>query len=88
MSIGNTGFHPSYVEDRIYDLMNKPENACGWETYTANLMTDVTDMLETEFPGVQWESFTSEWQNMEGATVSFAWVEDGHLHLIGWDYKF
>ena len=87
MAVGNTKFHPSAVEDRIYDLMAKPENINNSYLYTDNLLLDVVSMIHDEYPSVEWECFASPWHNMEGATISFAWVEDGHLHLIGWDYK-
>lgn len=87
MSLGNTKFHPSTIEDRIYDLMAKPENIYGSDLYTDNLLLDVVNMLHDEYPSIEWECFSTQWNNMEGGTMSFAWIEDGHLHLIGWDYK-
>ena len=43
-------------------------------------------MITKEFPEVEYETFVIK--NVAGIyTQSFAWVEDGHIHLIGWDYK-
>lgn len=87
MSIGNTKFHPSVVEDRIYDLMTKEVNIAGSDSYTGHLLTDVSAMMVKEFPQCEWECFINDWNDKTGATTSFAWIEDGHLHLIGWDIK-
>lgn len=85
MSMGNTGFHPSKIEDRIYDLMTKPENISGSDAYTINLLTDVANMMWEEFRDAEWDAFTRP-NGRGGYTTSFAWIENGHLHLIGWDH--
>lgn len=87
MAFGNSGFHPSYVEDRIYDLMNEPEFLCGFDIYTDSLFGVICDMIKQDFPGVEWEAHVhSTW--IPGVyRMSFAWVEDGHVHLIGWNYE-
>lgn len=79
MSIGNTKWVPSKIENRIYDLMEKEENLYGMEVYTPNLEQDVIKMFNEEFPEISWELF--EHNN----SVSLAFVECGKLHLIGWD---
>lgn len=88
MSIGNVKFYPSCVEDRIYDLMTKENNIAGSDLYTAHLLEDVIHMMTTEFTQCEWESFTNNWHDMTGSSISFAWIENNHLHLIGWDSKF
>ena len=85
MSISNTTFHPSRVEDRIYDLMNQEEYIAGLDLYTESLFNAVHAMITKEFPEVEYETFAV---HSEGVyKQSFAWVEDGHIHLIGWDFK-
>lgn len=84
MSIGNHGFHPSQVEDRIYDLMELSDNIAGMDSYTNNLLVDVCEMMRNEFSYMEWEAFSVK-NDKGGYTMSFAWVEHGHIHLIGWD---
>ena len=85
MSISNTTFHPSHVEDRIYDLMNKDEYIAGIDLYTEDLFNAVHKMITEEFPEVEYETYAT--RSIRGTNTylqSFAWVEDGHIHLIGW----
>ena len=87
MSISNTTFHPSRVEDRIYDLMEQEEYIVGIDLYTENLFTAVHKMITEEFPNVEYETYAT--RSIRSADIylqSFAWVEDGHVHLIGWDF--
>ena len=79
MSIGNNIWHPSKIENRIYELMEKDENFAGMDVYTSNLTNDVIKMFDEEFPNNSWELFESN------KSISLAFVENGHLHLIGWD---
>ena len=88
MSISNTTFHPSRVEDRIYDLMEQEEYTAGIDLYTESLLNAVHNMIIKEFPEVEYETFAV--RSLRGAGIyiqSFAWVEDGHIHLIGWDFE-
>ena len=87
MSISNTTFHPSRVEDRIYDLMEQEEYIVGIDLYTENLFTAVHKMITEEFPSVEYETYaTRSIRSADTYLQSFAWVEDGHIHLIGWDF--
>ena len=87
MSISNTVFHPSRVEDRIYDLMLEEKYIAGTELYTDELFVAVHKMITEEFPEVEYETFTTPSYNDGLFIQAFAWVEDGHIHLIGWEYK-
>lgn len=87
MSISNTTWHPSRVEDRIYDLMNEEEYIAGIDLYTDDLFTAVHKMITEEFPNVEYETYaTKSMRSADTYFQSFAWVEDGHVHLIGWDF--
>ena len=87
MSISNTTFHSSRVEDRIYDLMNEEEYIAGLDLYTEDLFTAVHKMITEEFPNVEYETYaTRSIRSADTYIQSFAWVEDGHIHLIGWDF--
>ena len=87
MSLSNTKFHPSRVEDRIYDLMNKEEYIAGLGIQTESLFLAVYNMMNDEFPEVEWETFTTSTMRPGIYLQSFAWVEDGHIHLIGWHFE-
>ena len=87
MSINNTTFHPSRVEDRIYDLMAEEQFIISTDVYTDTLLFETYKMLEKEFPEVEWEAFATKTPIEDVWMQSFAWVEDGHIHLIGWYYK-
>ena len=86
MSISNTAWHPSRVEDRIYDLMNEEKYIAGIDFYTEGLFIAVHEMIKDEFPDVEWETFISATLRPGISLQSFAWVENGHVHLIGWDF--
>ena len=86
MSVGNCGFHPSIVEDKIYDLMAEEQYVVASDAYTDQLFAAVNEMFTEEFPHIEWQAFCSEWPNMTGGVATFAWVENGHPHLVGWDY--
>lgn len=87
MSISNTTFHPSRVEDRIYDLMMEEQYIVGMGIYTESLFVAVHEMIKKEFPDVEWETFISATLRPGISLQSFAWVENGHIHLIGWEFE-
>ena len=87
MSISNTVFHPSRVENRIYDLMLDEQYIAGIELYTDELFVAVHKMMVEEFPEVEYETFTTPSYNDGLFIQAFAWVENGHVHLIGWEFK-
>ena len=86
VAISNTTtFYPSRVEDCIYDLMTEEEYIAGIDLYTEDLLAAVHKMITEEFPHVEYETYAT--RSIRGADTylkSFAWVEDGHVHLIGW----
>ena len=86
MSLSNTTFHPSRVEDRIYDLMNEEEYIADGDIQTESLFLAIYNMMKEEFPEVEWETFTTPTMRPGVCLQSFAWVEDGHIHLIGWNF--
>lgn len=87
MAIGNCGFHPSLIEDRIYDILDSnPDYLYSSEVYWKNAQDPIIEYLEVT--GVQGSMIASCWQNMEGETTSIAWIEDGHLHHIMLDFKY
>lgn len=87
MSLSNTTFHPSRVEDRIYDLMAEEQYIVDSDVQTESLFLAVYNMMNDEFPEVEWETFTTPTMRPGICLQSFAWVEDGHIHLIGWHFE-
>ena len=87
MSLSNTTFHLSRVEDRIYDLMAEEQYIVDSDVQTESLFLAVYNMMNDEFPEVEWETFTTSTMRPGICLQSFAWVEDGHIHLIGWHFE-
>lgn len=82
---GNGEFVPSFVEDAIYSMMD--DYMLGMETYEEGLVDTITDFLGHNCPGIQWQLGCSEWPDCSGGVCYVSWVEGGHLHMIGFDYK-
>ena len=82
---GNTKFHPSFIEDEIYEMMD--DYIVGSDTYEEGLVSAVTDFLTNYAPVVEWNLACSEWPNCSGGVCYVSWIENGHLHMIGFDYK-
>ena len=83
--LGNTKFHPSFIEDEIYEMMD--DYIVGSDTYEEGLVSAVTDFLTNYAPVVEWNLACSEWPNCSGGVCHVSWIESGHLHMIGFDYK-
>lgn len=85
MSIGSTNFHPSIIEDNIYNLIDREDYIVSSSEYTEKCMDAVGSYLESE--GVQWSSIWSSYRDETGYSVSFAWIEAGRLHHIVLDCR-
>ena len=85
--LGNTKFNPSLIEDEIYGMMD--DYIVGSDTYEEGLVSAVTDFLTnyTPVPVVEWNLGCSEWPNHSGGICYVSWIENGHLHMIGFNYK-
>ena len=83
--LGNTKFNPSFVEDEIYEMMD--DYVEGSDLYNEGLVSAVTDFLTNYNPGVEWNLGCSEWPNCSGGSCFVSWIENGHLHMIAFDYK-
>ena len=83
--LGNTKFNPSFIEDEIYEMMD--DYMVGMDTYNEGLVSAVTDFLTNYNPGVKWNLGCSEWPDCSGGVCYISWIENGHLHMIGFDYK-
>ena len=83
--LGNTKFNPSFIEDEIYGMMD--DYIVGSDTYNEGLMSAVIDFLTNYNPGVEWSLGCSEWPDCSGGVCYVSWIENSHLHMIGFDYK-
>ena len=77
--LGNTKFHPSFIENEIYNMMD--DYIEGFDLYNEGLVSAVTDLLTNYKPGVEWSLGCSN------NTCFVSWIEDGYLHMVGFDYK-
>lgn len=80
-----TGFHPSYIEDEIYGMMD--DYAIGSDTYIEGLVDAITDYFTNHSPAVEWQLGCSEWPDMTGGVCAISWMENGHVHMVMFDYK-
>ena len=83
--LGNTKFNPSVIEDQIYSMMD--DYMLGMETYEEGLVDAVIDFLTNYNSKVEWNLSCSEWPECSGGVCYVSWIEAGHLHMIGFDYK-
>lgn len=80
MAIGSAGFHPSRIEDNIYNLIDRTDYIMGSNEYTEKAMDAVASYLQSE--GVQYNAIWDSWGDECGYSCSFAWIEAGRLHHI------
>lgn len=81
--LGTKVYH-SHIEDEIYGIMDDYiVDSC---TYEAGLVEAISDFFMNYKKG-EWQLGCAEWPNFEGGSCSVSWIEDGHLHMIGFDYK-
>ena len=83
--LGNTKFNPSFIEDEIYEMMD--DYIMGSDTYEEGLVSAVTDFLTNYAPVIEWNLTCPEWPDCSGGVCYVSWIENGHLHMIGFDYK-
>lgn len=78
-------WHPSWVENEIYSMMD--DYMIGMETYEEGLVDTISDFLGNNCPNIEWNLGCSEWPDCTGGVCYVSWIEDGHIHMIGFDYK-
>ena len=79
-----TKSYPSHIEDEIYEIMDN--YIVDSDTYEAGLVEAISDFFMNYKKG-EWQLGCAEWPNFEGGSCSVSWIEDGHLHMIGFDYR-
>ena len=75
--IGND-FHPSVIEDTIYEILD--EFTYTSREYDRNAGPAIMNYLEN--CGVQFNMIEDPYPTMTGASVSICWIEDNYLHHI------
>lgn len=87
MSIGTANFHPSAIEDKIYDILDStPEFIVSSKEYTSQAIAAVVEYMNTL--DTEWSLIDDMYPNEEGGSVSICWIEDGHLHHIVLNYAY
>ena len=79
-----TKWYPSHIEDEIYDTMMTYE--VGFDLYNEGLTDAIADYFTNYLPEVEWQLGCSMWPNETGGVCSVSWIEDGHIHMISFDY--
>ena len=85
--IGND-FHPSVIEDTIYDICdeNEGEYITSSHEYERTVGPAIMEYLEN--CGIQFNMIEDPYPNMTGASLSICWIEDGYLHHIVLNLKY
>lgn len=85
--IGND-FHPSVIEDTIYDICDENEGEYIASSHEYERTVGPAIMAYLENCGVQFNMIEDPYPNMTGASLSICWIEDGHLHHIVLNLKY
>ena len=83
--IGND-FHPSYIEDTIYDIIDTEEHTMSSSEYDRTIGPEIMEYLEN--CGVQFNMIEDPYPDMTGASLSICWIEDSYLHHIVLNIKY
>lgn len=86
MAIGSTKFHPSMIEDEIYNILDSnPEFIISSEEYTKEAIEKVIEYMSN--CKSEWSLIDDPHPDYEGGSVSICWIEEGHLHHIVLSYR-
>ena len=92
MSIGSTKFHPSAIEDEIYDILDSdPDYLVSSEDYTKDAIEEVIHFMSEQVQkdaDFQYSIIDDLHPDECGGSVSFCWIEAGHLHHIALSYRY
>ena len=77
--IGND-FHPSVIEDDIYEILDDVDFLVSTKEYARAAGPAIMAYLEN--CGVQFNMIEDPYPDMSGASVSICWIEDDYLHHI------
>lgn len=78
-------FTPSAIEDEVYNIYEQIDYLVSSKEYTKDALRAVEEYfenLEHEDPLFQWNEIVDPYPDNSDASVSFAWIENRHLHHI------
>ena len=91
MSIGTANFHPSAIEDEIYNILNSsPDHIVSSRDYTQEAAEKVIKFMyeKAKSNGMEYDIVDDTYPDEEGGSVSICWIECGHLHHIILNYAY
>lgn len=80
-----SNFYPSEIENQIYEMMDN--HILGIDLYEEDLTEEIIDYFTNYYPAEEWNLACSEWPDCSGGACYVSWIENGHIHMIGFDYK-
>ena len=85
--IGNE-FHPSVIEDALYNIINAEEHIVSSSEYDCTVGTAIMEYLDEH--AVCFNIIEDPYPNMNGASLSICWTEghQHHLHHIVLNIKY
>lgn len=81
-------FYPSLIEDHIYEMME--DHMTGFDTYDSDLAEVVEEYFDDihKHLGIEFVLHSTSFPICEdGGVVEVSWIENGHLHMVGWTYR-
>ena len=90
MSIGTANFHPSAIEDEIYDILDSsPDYIVSSRDYTREAIEEVIEFMykKAQSNGMEYDIIDDTHPDESGGSVSICWIETGHLHHIVLSYR-
>ena len=90
MSIGTANFHPSAIEDKIYDILDSsPDHIVSSSDYTWEAIEKVIEFMyeKSQSNGIEYDIIDDTHPDEDGGSVSICWIENGHLHHIVLSYR-
>ena len=81
--LGTNVFYPSKIEDEIYDLMI--DFTAGSDSYTEELVGVAIEYLGDH--ATEWHAGCTEYPDGTGGICYLSWIENGHLHMIDFEYR-
>ena len=91
MSIGSTQFHPSVIEDQIYEILDSdPNYIISSKEYTQEAIEEVINFMSELYgdTGMQYSIIDDPYGDEEGGSVSICWIENTFLHHIVLNYRY
>lgn len=83
--IGNE-FHPSVIEDTIYDIIDTEEHTMSSNEYDRTIEPEIMEYLENCC--VQFNIIEDPYPDMTGASLSICWIEDSYLQHVVLNIKY